>query len=97
MPNPTSKNWAVDELKSIHNLSFKNEESIRGSELCGCFYCQGIYPSTDILTVDMIEENDGMLTAICPICSIDAVLGDASVELTAEMLGAMRKLFFETL
>jgi hypothetical protein len=44
----------------------------------------------------MIEERDGMLTAICPICSIDAVLGDASVELTAELLEVMHKLFFET-
>ena len=95
MPN-SSKTWTVDELKSIHEFSFKNEQSIRASELCGCFYCQGIYPSIHVLTVDMIEEKDGKLTAICPICSIDAVLGDASVELTAELLGAMRKLFFET-
>jgi hypothetical protein len=95
MPN-SSKTWTVDELKSIHEFSFKNEQSIRGSKLCGCFYCQGIYPSTDIVTVDMIEERDGMLTAICPICSIDAVLGDTSVELTAELLEVMHKLFFET-
>ena len=95
MPN-SSKTWTVDELKSMHNLSFKNEQSIRASEFCGCFYCQGIYPSTDIVTVDMIEEKDGKLTTICPICSIDAVLGDASVELTAEMLEAMNHYFFQT-
>jgi hypothetical protein len=95
MPN-SIKTWTVDELKSIHEFSFKNEASIRASELCGCFYCQGIYPSIDVLTVDMIEEKDGKLTGICPKCSIDAVLGDASVELTEEMLEAMHKLFFQT-
>jgi hypothetical protein len=96
MPNSNSNPWTLIELKSIHNFSFKNEQSIRGSKLCGCFYRKGIYPSTDILSADMIAEKDGKLTASCPICSIDAVLGDASVELTAEMLEAMRKLFFET-
>jgi hypothetical protein len=44
----------------------------------------------------MIAEKDGKLTASCPICSIDAVLGDASVELTAEMLEAMHQYFFKT-
>ena len=92
----SSKTWTVDELKSIHEFSFKNEQSVRISELCGCFYCKGIYSSIHVLTVDMIEEKDGKLTAICPKCSIDAVLGDASVALTEEMLGAMRKLFFQT-
>ena len=92
----SSKTWTVDELKSIHEFSFKNEQSIRASELCGCFYCQKIFPSIDVLTVDMIEERDGMLTAICPICSIDAVLGDASVTISAELLGSMHKLFFQT-
>ena len=96
MPNSNSNLWTLNELKSIHNFSFKNEQSIRASELCGCFYCKGIYPSTDILTVDMIEENDGMLTASCPICSVDAVLGDASVTISAKLLGAMHKLFFQT-
>ncbi|MBV5300186.1 MAG: hypothetical protein J0649_00155 [Methylococcales bacterium] len=44
----------------------------------------------------MITENDGMLTATCPICSIDAVLGDSSVAISAKLLEAMNHFFFQT-
>ena len=42
----------------------------------------------------MIFEKDGFKTAICPICGIDSVLGDASVEITAELLEAMNEYYF---
>ena len=42
----------------------------------------------------MVVENDGFKTAICPICGIDAVLGDASVEITAELLEEMNSHYF---
>ena len=45
----------------------------------------------------MIAEKDGKLTVICPICSIDAVLGDASVRISATLLEAMHQYFFKTL
>lgn len=88
--------FTVDELKSNHKFSFKNEESIRGSQLCGCFYCKEIFPATDVLSVDMITEKDGILTASCPICSIDAVLGDASVAISAKLFEAMNEYCFRT-
>ena len=42
----------------------------------------------------MVVEKDGVKTAICPICGIDSVLGDASVEITAEILEALNGLYF---
>jgi hypothetical protein len=42
----------------------------------------------------MVVEKDGFKTAICPICGIDAVLGDASVEIIAELLEAMNEHYF---
>jgi hypothetical protein len=42
----------------------------------------------------MVVEKDGVRTAICPICGIDSVLGDASVEITAELLEAMNEYYF---
>jgi hypothetical protein len=42
----------------------------------------------------MMVEKDGVKTAICPICGIDSVLGDASVEITAELLEKMNGLYF---
>ena len=41
-----------------------------------------------------IVNEDFARTAICPICGIDAVLGDASVEITAELLEAMNEYYF---
>ena len=43
---------------------------------------------------EMIFEKDGVKTAICPICGIDSVLGDASVEITAEILEALNEYYF---
>ena len=42
----------------------------------------------------MIFEKDGFKTAICPICGIDAVIGDASVGISAELLEAMNAHYF---
>ena len=42
----------------------------------------------------MIFEKDGFKTAICPICGIDAVIGDASVEITAELLEVLNEHYF---
>jgi hypothetical protein len=42
----------------------------------------------------MVVEKDSFKTEICPICGIDSVLGDASVEITAELLETMNEHFF---
>ena len=39
-------------------------------------------------------NEDFARTAICPICGIDSVLGDASVEITAELLETMNSHYF---
>ena len=88
------KAWTVEELKATYSHSIKNEESIRKSNFCGCFHCISIFPATDIKLSEMVVEKDGVKTVICPICGIDAVLGDASVEITAELLEAMNEYYF---
>lgn len=42
----------------------------------------------------MIFEKDGFKTAICPVCGIDSVLGDSSVEITAEILEVLNEHYF---
>ena len=42
----------------------------------------------------MIFEKDGSRTAICPICGIDSVIGDASVGISAELLEEMNEHYF---
>ena len=87
--NPT---WTIDALKAVYSNSIRNEESILKSDFCGCFHCISIFPVADIK--EMMVEKDGFKTAICPICGIDSVIGDASVEITAEILEALNGLYF---
>ena len=89
--NPTI---TIPELNAFYTLSIRNEESIRKSNLCGCFHCISISPVADVKLSEMVVEKDGSRTAICPICGIDAVLGDASVEITAEILEVLNEHFF---
>ena len=89
--NPT---WTIPELKAIYSHSIRNEEYINKSDSCGCFHCISIFPATDIKSSEMVVEKDSFKTEICPICGIDSVLGDASVEITAELLETMNEHFF---
>ena len=89
-----NKAWTIPELNAFYTLSIRNEESIRKSNLCGCFHCISIFPVADVKLSEMMVEKDGFKTAICPICGIDAVLGDASVEITAELLEEMNEHYF---
>ena len=88
------KAWTIPELNAFYTLSIRNEESIRKSNLCGCFHCISIFPVADVKSSAMMVEKDGFKTVICPICGIDSVLGDASVEITAELLEAMNSHYF---
>lgn len=61
------------------------------SRECGCFYCVKIYSAKDI-----IDWADGGKTALCPLCSVSAVLPDSSLDrpLTVEMLEGMQSAYF---
>ena len=81
-------------LYKLHHSTFRNEKQIQGSTNCGCFYCQSIYPASEVREWC---DNDGRgdKTALCPKCSIDSVLGDATfVELTPELQELMNMMFF---
>lgn len=51
--------------------SFKNRLELEKAGQCACYYCFSTYPVTDIEEDDWTDER---LTAICPICQIDAVV-----------------------
>lgn len=65
----------VDEqkLKELHDRAAKNDTEILNSDVCSCFFCRQTYSARDVQ--DWITEDDGV-TAICPICGMDAVIGD---------------------
>lgn len=79
-------------LHEAHRSSFKNEEQIRASKVCGCFSCKKIYPAAEVV---LVPEADGKKTAWCPYCDVDAVLGDASgYPITEEFMERMNKEWF---
>lgn len=77
------------DLKLAHKHSSKHLDEVNKSKNCGCFYCLEIFPADDI---DCYID-DGM-TALCPHCMIDAVIGDAYCDLTKEFLEKMRHKWF---
>ena len=81
-------------MNVFYSHSIRNEESILKSDSCGCFHCISIFPVGDVKSSEMMVEKDGVKTAICPICGIDAVLGDSSVEVSAELLEALNEYYF---
>jgi hypothetical protein len=63
----------LKELKKAHNHSDYHKKELKKSSICGCFYCCKTFKPETIK-----EWIDGKQTALCPICGIDSVLGDAS-------------------
>ena len=81
------------ELKGLHKHSIFNEEEIKKSTVCGCFYCGTVLNVKDI--DDFRTEKNGLKTAWCPICGIDAVIGDAcGVLINKNLLIEMNNYFF---
>jgi hypothetical protein len=76
-----------------HKHCIDNRAEVEASVLCGCFYCVSIYPPSEI--VDWIDDQEA-LTADCPRCGLDAVIGSASgFPITSEFLNLMNEHWFE--
>jgi hypothetical protein len=81
------------DLKAAFAHCTANEEELRISGLCGCFYCEKTFVPSAI--VAWIDDAEGQ-TAHCPLCEIDSVIGDASAYPVsdAEFLNAMNEHWF---
>lgn len=59
------------------NGSLLNREIVARSTLCGCRVCRHLFAADTVQ--EWVDETDGVgLTALCPKCGIDAVIGSAS-------------------
>lgn len=77
-------------LRDAHRHTLHNRLEIEASQLCGCCACMTIYPAADI-----VVWADGGVTAICPLCGTDAVIGDAAPPaLTTGLLADLNRLYF---
>jgi hypothetical protein len=89
-------------LAEAHDHSFINREEISKSALCGCYYCRKTFPTEAIRywydnpkhSPDAGAEVLGM-TAACPFCAYDTVLGDqCGYELSEAFLKDMYEFWF---
>src|SRR5574344_1033254 len=75
------------QLEAIKAHASNNEIEIVSSQKCGCFFCRSIYSARKVQ--DWINDERG-ISAICPECGTDAVIGDASgIDLQKPMLKAL--------
>ncbi len=82
-------------IQKAHKHSASHRDEIIKSEMCGCFYCKKIFPSTNI--EEWIDEDDGGVgqTALCPQCGVDSVIGDKSgFPVTSHFLSEMHRFWF---
>lgn len=80
----------VKELKEIAKGSFKNREALEKNEVCVCYHCMSIFPTSFIK-----EWADGQQTALCPHCEIDSVLAEGvSGELLVQLIVDMNYMSF---
>jgi len=79
------------ELKIAHDHCTSNYKELQKSKICGCFYCEKIFDPNEI--TEWIQDSE--LTAVCPYCNIDSVIGDASgIPITKKFLKEMNKYWF---
>ncbi len=70
--------------------SLRNRDEIERSKLCGCYCCTAVFDAEEI-----VEWADGGVTAVCPRCGTDAVIGDASgTVIENNVLKMMNKRYF---
>lgn len=83
-------------LTDAHKHCIRHRDEILASDLCGCFYCIKTFTPDEI--TNFLDEREGPnLTAQCPHCGIDSVIGSASgIEITDDFLRAMHTRWFRT-
>ena len=71
--------FSLHDLKKAHRHTIFNETEVKGSTICTCFYCGYQFDPASAQQEDFWEEDESKDdTLACPLCGIDAVIGDAS-------------------
>lgn len=65
--------YSESDLKKAHAHSLTTRKEIEQSKKVACFFCERIFNPKEIE-----EWIDDDLTAVCPYCGIDSVMGDKS-------------------
>ena len=91
------------DLVAAHSHSLNNQTEVEASRICGCFFCMEVFPAVEISawttaslpTPEAIEAGFA-LTAICPHCGSESVIGDKSgYPITAQFLHLMNQAWYQ--
>ena len=101
--NQYRKNWIEEKKKGVYNrntferadtYSRFNRTDLEGDNICGCFYCLEIFSPKEIYEWCCESARGDGVTALCPHCGIDSVIGESSgYPITKETLKAMNRYF----
>jgi len=86
------------DVVDAHRHCIRNRAELGKSGMSGCFFCLGVFPVAEIWEwIRETENDDEYLTAMCPQCGIDAVIGDASGHTVTDVrfLERMRRHWFD--
>ena len=81
----------TNEIEEVHKHTFANQNEIKKSIKCKCVHCDKTFDKNKIK--EWIKDKDG-LTAVCPYCDVDAVIGDASGIIFDDILFKQIKEYF---
>ena len=83
--------YSFDRARSYNHY---HRADLENDNVCGCYYCETIFSPTEIEEWCCESPRDEGVTAICPHCGIDSVIGESSgYQITPELLKSMHKYF----
>ncbi|EUJ44504.1 cytoplasmic protein [Paenilisteria rocourtiae] len=81
----------LSNVRHAHKYASSNKIWLAKAQRCGCFYCLEIFSPVEI--TNWLEMED---TALCPYCSVDALLPESSLlPLSKNFLEKMHQHWFE--
>ena len=87
--NDNTEQKCESDYITAHEYCMFNRRLIEHDKRCGCFHCLKVFDTKELEWVDFD------LTALCPYCGIDAVIGEsAGYPLIEEFLEKMRDYWF---
>lgn len=90
-----SKNVVETELQRAYSFSSNHKIELEKDKKCGCFACVKIFSPSEIKEWCLETEDGDEVTAICPYCGIDAVIGEHSgFRIDAKLLKKMNERWF---
>jgi hypothetical protein len=78
------------DIRHTAKFAMHNKAQLIVAENCGCFHCLSVFDPKEIK--EWTDNND---TAICPYCSVDAVLAESNdIRIDKEMLAKLNAYWF---